>query len=320
MLPWLAATEADLIARLRGSRMPHALLFTGPAGIGKRQLADALARAALCESPAENGGACGACKGCLLVQAGTHPDRLVIEPEEDSTQIKVDQVRALIEYMTLSHTRAPFKVALVDPAEAMNANAANSLLKTLEEPPANALILLVSARPGRLLATVRSRCQRIAVAGPEPAQALAWVKQTCPQAEAESLLALANGAPLAAARLAESGLTDRRRDLLDALAGLVGAKGRGVIDLAGSFKDLPAGTLVAWLLALVEDSLRTAAADATPRLAMPGDLRRALERLDSRTRFDLLDRLREFARLAEAPLNRELFVEHVLVTWVELTS
>jgi DNA polymerase-3 subunit delta' len=223
VLPW--QREALAAALARRASWPHALLLAGAAGLGKRNLALEFARALLCESPRSGGGACRACDGCRYVAAGQHPDLRLIEPfdvEDDGTAtptewIRVQQVRALIEWIQLSSHRRGAKVAVVVPAERMNAEAANALLKTLEEPPASSYLILVTHQPGRLPATVRSRCLHVVAPVPDDATARAWLVGqgvTSP----EPLLAQARGAPLAALALADAGYQDERARWLRALA------------------------------------------------------------------------------------------------------
>jgi len=181
-LPWHRAALVRLLSD-RG-RLPHALLIHGAAGIGKVEFARAFAAGALCESPRE-GLACGQCPSCHWFSQGNHPDFREIVPEsaaddEDEVEgegakaekaksvvIKIDQVRAVADFVALTTHRAGFRVLLLHPADALHPNAANALLKTLEEPPPHTLILLVTAYPARLLPTIRSRCRPLALPMPE---------------------------------------------------------------------------------------------------------------------------------------------------------
>src|SRR5450631_1519978 len=164
--PWQEVAAATMLGARE--RWPHALLIAGPQGVGKRLLALHLARALLCETPLSNGRACGTCIGCGLVERRSHPDLRLIEPftyDDDGVAtpvdaIGVDAIRDLTRFAQLSSHRGGAKVAVVVPADALNAAAANALLKTLEEPPPRTNLLLVSHRPGRLPATITSRCRR----------------------------------------------------------------------------------------------------------------------------------------------------------------
>ena len=135
-------------------RLHHALLLTGPRGIGKRVLAGLLAESILCDVPL-GGESCGACRNCELVRAGTHPDLLRIAPEEPGKQIKIDQIREVADFVMRTSSMASSKVVFIDPADAMNISSANSLLKSLEEPSPRTHLILVSDAPARLLATLR---------------------------------------------------------------------------------------------------------------------------------------------------------------------
>jgi DNA polymerase-3 subunit delta' len=223
IFPW----QSSLWAQLQAShaRLPHALLIHGPAGIGKLALAEHYAQSLLCESKDTRRAPCGECDGCRWFVAGSHPDFRRVEPEslarrpedsEDSdepapssgkrtkpsSEIKVDQVRALDGFLNLKSHRGGRRVALVHPAETMNASAANALLKGLEEPPPGAFFLLVSHRPARLLATVRSRCVAVPVPVPDPKVSSEWLAQQG-ATEAGPWLAFAAGAPLLALQYAQ---------------------------------------------------------------------------------------------------------------------
>ncbi|MFI4970951.1 MAG: DNA polymerase III subunit delta', partial [Lysobacterales bacterium] len=179
--PWLAEPWRRLTDALTGGRLHHGLLFAAPAGLGKRALAEAFAVAALCTQRRPDGHACGACRSCVLVAAGSHPDlvRITFELRDDGkprTEITIDQMRALSQRFALSSQFGGLQIALVDPADRLNASAANALLKTLEEPSAATIIALIADDPSRLPATIRSRCQRIEVPAPGREDALAWLR------------------------------------------------------------------------------------------------------------------------------------------------
>jgi DNA polymerase-3 subunit delta' len=221
-LPWQKAALHEL--RARRTRWPHAVLLHGPEGIGKRILAHTLARALLCEAPRPSGEACGECPSCRYIAAGQHPDLRIVEPiEVDDDEVKrvewivVDRIRDVNAWAAITSHRGRAKVALFVPAERMNAAAANALLKTLEEPPPDTHFLLVSHQPGRLPATIASRCQRIAAPRPTVEEGSAWLRAHGVR-DAEELLAQACFAPLRALALADAGYQAERRVWLDALA------------------------------------------------------------------------------------------------------
>ena len=193
-------------------RIPHALLLAGAADIGKTQFANAIAQQLLCETPAMDS-ACGHCKQCQLASAGTHPDLLKLKPEATGKAIKIDDVRRLGDFVAKTAQQGGWKVAIIQPAEAMNINAANALLKNLEEPGENTLLLLVSHQIERIPATVRSRCRIIKFPLPGRSTSSRWLQQVIGESgDAEQLLTLASNKPLLALKLLEDDALDKRHN------------------------------------------------------------------------------------------------------------
>lgn len=242
IFPWHEAAWSQLQS-LR-DRLPHAILFHGPAGIGKTVFAQHFAQALLCEKPDAAGHACGQCGSCGWFAQYSHPDFRRVRPEvldeeegggseEDeeagdtkksaksakapSKDIRIDQIRALADFMNISTHRQGKRVILLYPAEALNGASANALLKTLEEPPPNTVFLLVSNSLDRLLPTILSRCRKFALTQPPFDQALVWLKAQG-VSDAEDWLAEQGGAPLAAQELAESASRETMEEFLQHLA------------------------------------------------------------------------------------------------------
>lgn len=196
-LPWLAPAKAALNEAIEADRLGHAPMLLGAAGVGKRDLAAWLCARLLCKSPTE-GEPCGRCDACQLMASGTHPDFFRLSPEPEKKEIRVDQVRAFIESVTLTPSIGEHRVGLVEPADRMNRNAANALLKTLEEPASGVWLVLVTDRPDRLPVTVRSRCQVVHVPVPQREAVEAWLAVRHPDAATDRrslALALADGSP-----------------------------------------------------------------------------------------------------------------------------
>ena len=223
-LPWLQADMEALGRSLDADRLGHAPLLQGPPGIGKSALAQWLVARILCQAAAAQR-PCGVCRSCLLLQSGTHPDLFLGAVPEDKTQITVDVIRDLCSGLQLTPSIGRHRVGLIEPAERMNTNAANALLKTLEEPSPNSWLVLVTDRPDLLPATVRSRCQKLALRPPPRDEALRWLQEECvggERAQLELALELSGGAPLKA------------RDLIQGDELRVGLAVRSVLlDLAG---------------------------------------------------------------------------------------
>lgn len=328
-LPWQESVWSRLMASLARDRLAHGLLVTGPVGVGKRLLAEGLAQAILCQERSESGRACGGCRACRLIAGSMHPDLSVVQPE-DSRVIGIDQVRALHDRLVLTSHAGGAKVAIVDLADRLTAEAANALLKTLEEPPAGSQLIVCTARPGLLPATVLSRCQRVVIQLPTPELGRAWLAERLAAPEhAEIALARAQGAPLRALReAAEAEGRDAMGDAEHLCRALQEVAG-GVTDpvalaahwherLAGPWQELGLERLLERLVTLLLDAARLKLADQPPRLVHP-DLAAGLRRLAGPIHLRPLLRCvatLEFARArARHPLNRQLVLEDVLLAF-----
>lgn len=264
LAPWHEEGWRLLTERRARASLPHAMLLCGPAGLGKRDFAQAFAHALLCQCVGADGHACGQCRACKLLAANSHPDlvRIGIELRDDGkprTEIIVDQIRVLCERMALTAQFGGHQVAIIDPADVMNHAASNALLKTLEEPTPATLIVLVSDQPARLSATIRSRCQRIDIRLPSTSQALAWLAEQGNDAEsARPALEASGGNPgLALAWLKSSGMALRKEVLAD-LRALCAGKASPV-DIANRWSKDDAETRLWFAAALAQDEARSQA-------------------------------------------------------------
>jgi DNA polymerase III subunit delta' len=226
-LPWHESHWQRLQSRLAREALPHALLLCGPAGLGKRAFLQRFVRGLLCGRP-HDGEACGQCRTCLLLDAGTHPDLVTIGYglRKDGVQRKeivVDQIRELSARLAMASQFGGWQVAVIDPADAMNTAAANALLKTLEEPSPQTLLLLLADAPWRLPQTIRSRCQRIEFQLPAHAEAMAWLSAQG-VAEPTAALEAAGGNPGLARAWAEQGALARRQAVRKDLAALAAGR------------------------------------------------------------------------------------------------
>lgn len=253
--PWQTAIWQDWQTQLASQPLPHALLISGSAGLGKLNLAQALAALLLCQQPTQ-GLACGQCASCKLLLSGFHPDLYLVEPEEKSKFIRIEQVRELNSNLQKSSQLGGFKVALLNPAESLNINAANALLKTLEEPEPNTQFILVSHQPSALAATIKSRCQNWRLTTPTKEVALNWLSQELAtnETEAASLLKAAAGLPLAALNLANKEVEANRLLLVEAFSQLL--TGANPLSLIKNIKQLEAIDIFNWLQKAVIDSLK----------------------------------------------------------------
>jgi DNA polymerase-3 subunit delta' len=318
--PWLEQARRRLAAYLAAGRLPHGLLIAGAAGVGKGVLADDFARRLLCASPSSES-ACGVCPACRLAAAGNHPDYLRVEPEEAGKRITVDLIRRLIERLSLKPQYGASRVVVIRPAHAMNTAAANSLLKTLEEPDPQTLFLLLSERPAQLPATVLSRCQWLEVRLPEREEALRWLRGQGIGAEAEALLAMAGGAPLRAAELHGGDLAQRRRKIFEDWLAVL-RKEADPLTVAEQWAKEDGETVTGWLRGWIADLIRIGSSKTTAvRLAnadLEQGLRKAAADLDLRSLFARLDDVDAARRNLEGQANRQLLMEDILINWSRL--
>jgi DNA polymerase III subunit delta' len=180
--PWQQRIYAQAAASLEAGRLGHALLFAGPAQLGKRAVATRLAQRLLCENRSDDGEPCGQCRACHLLEAGTHPDYQFISfvPNKEGTRLRteivIEQIREVSERLSLTPQYGGAQIVILDPAEAINHAASNALLKTLEEPVEGRYLWLISAHPARLSATIRSRCQKLEFRLPPENESLSWLR------------------------------------------------------------------------------------------------------------------------------------------------
>jgi DNA polymerase-3 subunit delta' len=307
-MAWLKPVHDEFRERLESGRLAHALLLSGPAGTGKLDLALEIAAGLLCQE--KSWPACGSCRSCQLLRTGAHPDyrKLTFELNDKGnlrTEIVIEQVRNLISSLQLTTTISPRKIALLHPAEAMNRNAANALLKTLEEPPGDTVMILVSDDPSRLPVTIRSRCQNLHVRLPETRVALEWLMENgaSDPLEAESALQAAARSPLRARDMLEDGSTAHyslvSSTLDDMLKGHC-ASGQAVAALA----DLDPRQLWTWLsLCSAEKIRRNIDAKKTAKLLSQ------LQAAADRNRYLLATQVR-----------KDLLLQDWLIQWAQLKA
>lgn len=324
--PWHSGLFEALLAR--AGRLPHALLLRGREGIGKLAFAEALARALLCENPQRDGSACGHCVACAWMEQGSHPDCRVLKPESPTEagegepeaperkpriQISVDQVRALSDFINMSSHRRGAKVVLIHPAEALNVNAANALLKSLEEPPPRTHFLLVAHRWHQLLPTVRSRCEQVVLAPPSREAAQAWLEQQKLR-DAGLALAHAGGAPLVALAFDEDYWQQRQ-----ALLGAITRPDFDALASAEQLRETPPRQVLSWLQKWAFDLVSHKVAG---RVRYNPDYSDAIGA--AAQRLDLIEALRfqrqmvRLQRIVSHPLNARLFLEHLLLEYSAL--
>jgi len=337
----------------RSDRLPHALLFTGPAGSGKTQFAQTFAARILCETPDSEGFACGKCQACGWRKSGNHPDFLLITPEsaqaieevetengegglakgkKRSDQIRIEQIRALASLLNVGAHRQGYRVVIIQPAEAMNTSTANALLKLLEEPPSSTLFILITNSYHNLLPTVLSRCQAVRFPKPDEERALRWL-ETEGIKNADLLLAFAGGMPLAAASLASGGAAQHFAHFL---SGLQTSSATNALRLAAQWeswlresKDESAKTtdqidmpgLITWLQKWVFDLLMVKLM-GTPKFfpGMKNELKALCDHASISALFACYNDIQRARAVARHPLNPRLLLEDLALRYARAVA
>lgn len=321
LLPWHHAHWQKLLERLRAGRLPHAILLAGPAGLGKVQFAAYLVGTLLCQTGAAAGRPCGQCRSCLLFAAHNHPDLRLVRPLEEGKKIVVDQIREISHYLAQTAQFGGYKAVIIAPAELMNINAANSLLKTLEEPSGNTVLILVSAQPGRLPATILSRCQQLAFTPPNAEEGRHWLAdRTGGDTDLDLLLTLAEGAPLRALEMAESNVLPRRREVMRSLQVLL--KGEETpTAVAEQLLKVGVQQTLNWLYNWVADMIRYRACGGEGSRFLNQDMREQLlscaSRADSLAMHRYLQQVNQAMYLSGGQTNPQLLLEDILMAWQE---
>jgi DNA polymerase-3 subunit delta' len=318
LCPWLAPALSQLEAARRDEHLGHAWLISGPAGSGKINLALVLARRLLGSEtrPATLGPEAALAALAERHQPmDRHPDLHWLHPEDDKETISVEQVRDVIDSLALTAHRGGAKVVIVEPAEAMTPAAANALLKTLEEPTLGSYLLLLSHRPGRLPATIRSRCQQVKIGTPNAASLADWLA-VGPDVVASARAAV-GAAPIAVASAikgdSNSYFNALRSDLIKLCEDKV-----DVQTVAQAWLKDGLEVALGWLMRRLHDELRCRAGGGSTEVTDPeaATLHNALRSLPTRTLFDAFEKADQLLNLLGSGLNVELALQALLLAFV----
>ena len=321
ILPWQLEQWQSCQQAITLQRVPQALLIKGAAGLGKLHFAQQLAAALLCEQRTAQAFACGHCHSCTLFQAETHPDFICIEPEEPGKVIGIEAIRSLLLKLALKPQYPQYRVVLFPSAELLNTASANAFLKCLEEPSERTVIIMVTALPERLPATIRSRCQQLHMLKPEAENALAWLQQHA-TAQPRLLLAMARGAPLLALDYAKHDLIAVRAQCFEEWWQVATHKQNPTL-VAERWQKLGAQDLLDWLASWVADLIKCYYTQDL-KLFYNSDLVARLQEL--RKRLSLQKLFAYYTLLLAAKknchttLNKQLQFEAILIDWSELNG
>lgn len=323
--PWQQQAWTRIQQQIAQDKTPHALLLSGQQGVGKWHFAQSLADSLLCANPQAEL-ACGQCKSCQLIQAGTHPDKKLFVPDEKGKAIKIDQIRSLSNFIANTAQQGGRKVVLLGPVEQLNANSANALLKSLEEPAGDTVLILVSNVLNSVMATIRSRCQLLALPCPGREAALHWLE--CLQVEdAGTLLTLSGGAPLTAKQMVDGDYIEHLTLFIQTLDTLSRPSSSSDVSMAASWLPLSIDQLTEWWLQVIHSMVSTSVAPAlssdglqqdeisiSQRMQRVVDSGRHLNRQWLYKFSDKLLALRQ-QQLQGANPNMQLLIEELLLDW-----
>lgn len=322
---WQQKQVALLQSLEEQERLPHALIFSGPKGIGKAEFVAWFAAYLMCQETANK--PCGVCQNCTLIESDSHPDFRHVTILKDAKtgkakkEIGIDQIRDLIQFVSLSQAGSGYKVVVISPADSLNISSANSLLKLLEEPQGQTIILLVADQVEKLPATIRSRCQIINMSLPKTEEAVAWLaKQEDFTGDEVMALKMAQGAPLAALRLSDElseGGVDYNGVITDCL-NLMFNRRPGVLEASQSWQRCPISVLIEWQLSLSRDLIRLI--NGVPKRHFENQnkyeaLQKVRDRLNLSKVLVLYDYLTDIYAKTDAPLRAETFREQLALRW-----
>jgi DNA polymerase-3 subunit delta' len=310
MYPWLARHWSFFIQRYENDRLAHALMIEGPAGCGKKSLARAMVAKLLCNENQAH--ACGQCRSCKLLVGGAHPDYFEIQPEEDSKVIKIDQVRALIGRLDLTVSISRRKVAYLHPADVMNVSAANALLKSLEEPAGDTVLILVSDNPGRLPVTIRSRCQSVSVNQPDTQFVLDWLQKNSNASADELDIAMqaAGNSPLLALQFLGSPDVDAYGQVREGLATLLD-RPAAVSLVSSDLNGLNKVDLWRWISLCTGEVIKSRMAGISANW-LPDT-----SKLTNKTLLQLQKQADINRQLSATPVRGDLLLQDWLIRWAE---
>lgn len=331
LYPWQAKDWQQLSQYQDSGKIPHALLISGKAGLAKFDLAMLWAKTILCDNRLDVNGvktACNHCASCELFNGETHPDFKLLQKLDDAKTIKIDQVREVVEFLSLTRARGNARLVVINPAEAMTVSAANSLLKTLEEPPENTILLLVSSNPSFLPATIRSRCQNFLAKLPDVQPVHQWLTETSSKspAEVEFALKFAENAPLTGLAYLEANIGQIHDDLLKDWHMLATGSAKSVKITEKWLKqpdNIPIKLVYSWIVdmiryhSMLSDTQRDRDVAQNTLLYYKDNviLKELATRIPAKRLYGIYDKVLDIIRYGNTSLNAQLQMESLLVQW-----
>ena len=328
--PWQQTQWQHIKQLIEAERLPHAMLLVGNHGLGKADFALTMAHTLLCLQPTADNQACGSCKSCLLLAAETHPDLYRLKPtalpksksKKPALNIRIDDIRDLCNSLNQTSQYGGYRVAIIDQADQLTISAANSLLKTLEEPGRDILIVLITSRAHRLPVTIRSRSQLLRFTEPEEKLALDWLQENQPAEQAtprqlQQALKYAHGSPLAA--LLQLQDDERHQVLGEAMTAAI--SGKNTLDYAEKLAKFTKVQILESMISWVSDLSRLLSCG--PETALINDshrikLQQMAKKVNQQRLFRFHDQLNFNLLHSSIAVNEQLLWENLLLSWDNL--
>ncbi|MEH6455402.1 MAG: DNA polymerase III subunit delta' [Cocleimonas sp.] len=319
--PWHQSTWQKFIQARTKNHLPHAILLSGEEGIAKFPLAKRMAKSLLCMNTVSNAtDACNQCQSCKTYESGANPDFTQITLLEDKQQIGVDQIRALSEFLNYSRSYNTNRVVILNPVERMNLNAANSLLKSLEEPSAHTVIILVTAKINQLLPTIKSRCQLFNVATPSKTDSVHWLQQQSQQnqessVDVEAALEITGNKPLKAITISQEDL-DSRNQFFHDLSSVI-SQNISITEMAKKWEKHDVETLLNWQILLIQKAIKHSLSTVKTTDNSSTSNNPLTKHLSAEDHWHLYQNLIKQKQYIHTSVNSLMFVENMIMLWLK---
>jgi DNA polymerase III subunit delta' len=328
LYPWVK-TQWNRLSQIPKSNFPHALIVTGMNGLGKLDFCHMLSQSLLCENLRDDGLPCGICPSCQQYHAGSHGDFLELNPAEGKKSIGVDQIREMINWINLTHQSKQKKILYIPQAEQMTVQASNALLKTLEEPPADVVIILICEHVKSLIATIRSRCQIIALSKPDEQMINQWIDDNYSDWKITSanehyilnnrdvILSLALNAPLKIKQLLTSDELNQRKVIVEHLISIISDKTAPVL-ISSELSKMDIKAVIYWFQLVLFDLVYIHYKMDNKQLINKDyytKLNSLSAKLNSLLLFELIKELNHYYQFHSSSLNQQLLLDSYLIKW-----
>ena len=323
--PWLQSSWSRLELYISQNRIPQALLLSGNNGFGKLQLASFFSQSILCSSPEQEIGFCGKCQSCKLFEAKTHPDFILIEPEEAGKAIGIDVIRQLTVKLALKPQFEAYRIVIINFADCLSNASANAFLKYLEEPTERTSLILITDKPLKLPATIRSRCQEVPVSASDEMLVKTWLKKQGVEDSIDLLLSMSQGSPLLAKEFSDKLVVDFRNSCFKQWLKVI-KREENFIFVAEQWSKLDKGSrelLLVWLISWVMDLIKLKLDKQITEIInidLISHLKQLVEKLDLKVLYQYYDFLLLSQQRLDTQLNKQLMFEEILIQGVELTT